>query len=80
MAIKTISQPALRTPSNPFSRILAVVRGIDEWLSPARHVAPDQPSAVGLNASSELWMPLFMVPGAVQLTPPGLAVREGVRK
>lgn len=80
MAIKTISQPALRTPSNPLSRLVAAVRRVDEWLSPAHYEAPEQPSATGVNASGELWMPLFMVAGAVRITHPGLILQEGVRK
>jgi hypothetical protein len=80
MAIKTISQPAIHTPSNPFSRVLAAIRRVDEWLSPARYDSPEHPSATGVNASGELWMPLFMVAGAVRLTHPGLALQEGVRK
>ena len=79
MAIKTMPQPALRTPSNPFSRIFAAIQRADQWLAPARYDAPEQ-SATGVNASSDLWMPLFMVPGAMRMTHPGLLLQESVRK
>ena len=74
MAIKTIAQPAPRSLGNPFSRIMAAVLRADAWLSPARVAAQYE-----THTTSELWMPMFMVAGATQITHPGLIRQDGVR-
>jgi hypothetical protein len=78
MAIKTIAQPAPRSIGNPFSRVMAAVQRADAWLSPARHEAPGEFRSA--HTTSELWMPMFMVAGAVQVTNAGPTTQGGVRK
>lgn len=74
MAIKTIAQPAPRSIGNPFSRIVAAVLRADAWLSPARYDTRNE-----THTTSEMWMPMFMIAGAVQVTHPGLIMQDGVR-